>query len=1346
MRFWLFFLLPICVFAQTKQWQDITIADGLSQGMIFDLIQDRQGFLWIGTKDGLNRYDGYHFKVFTNDTYTPHSISGNTVTALFEDHHGRLWVGTEKGGLNLFDARTQRFYHCRITDDSGIHKGNYDIIFIREDPDGNIWISTYENKLFKITLPASLKKGFPPKTDFTESVEIKALPLPHVPNEQNFFGNLCFSKEGPLLLASRLSLYSIDWKKVKVIRRLQLGNPLTGTLNSLIQDSQNRLWMVDFQDIICVKNGAVIHRIPLSGKAFLRLNNTGHIIVAGVSSLWKFTPDKLLSLSALTSENAWLTDATHSLFTVTTKCIEDNRGNIWFATRGYGLRKFNPRVLMFHHYLPGYSTNQLFEDQKGNIFVRDANAYELLNKAGNSITPLKATYPELADTRNNILFMFQDKNLSYWLLQKQSILHPTILVRLSADQQLIKKYPLPASYKEATYGNQVLEDSSGVFWIGAGGGKMLKFDPVRETFDVLSYESLLPKGGGAIETFALYKDHAGVIWIGTQEGMIRMSHPLTKPTFSHYTNSATDRESLSNNFVSGMLDDPYQPERYLWVSTKGGGLDRLDRQTGKFRHFTEADGLPNKVVYGLLADENRHLWMSTNRGLAKLDLKTFQFQNFTKADGLQDDEFNTKAYGKTRSGELMFGGVNGINIFRASEIVGYSEAAPIRLFGLKVNNKTIEAGDASGLLSEDIAYTKTVEVAHDQNQITFEFGVMNLSNPQKNRFRYQLEGVEDNWVEAGTLPSANYSQLPSGSYTFRVMGTADGTSWSRPIELKLHVHPPFYRTWWSYLFYLAVVSYLGYRWYQSQLNRVRLQQQLLYKDKETERLAELDQIKTNFFTNISHEFRTPLTLILSPLEELQKETPARPVFQLMYRNAQQLLSLINQLLDLSKLEAGQMKPEVQRTELVRFFRTLAGSFSSLAETRKIPFELIQNRSSFIGLLDKDKTEKIVSNLLSNAFKFTESGKKVTLSIHYADDNRHFVIKVRDEGIGVAQENAAKIFDRFYQIDTTQHRKYEGTGIGLALVKELAEVLKGRIQVSSQEGIGTVFEVELPIDPDDQNDLPPEDTPFFAPFMVSAIQEPVSDAAQLLENILLVVDDNADIRAYIRSIFEKDYHVIEAVHGKEGIEKAIAFIPDIVISDLMMPEMDGFEFCEQLKSNEKTSHIPIVMLTAKATLEDRIEGFELGADEYLTKPFSTAEIKARVKNLIKIRDRLRALFRQNPPDIPSSPIRVHSKDAVFIQKAKAIVDRHIAESQFDITQFAREMNMAPLQLRRKLKALTNQTAIEFVRHSRLQRARELLRQKAGTVSEVAFQVGFESLSYFTKVFQETFGHSPSDLIK
>lgn len=547
------------------------------------------------------------------------------------------------------------------------------------------------------------------------------------------------------------------------------------------------------------------------------------------------------------------------------------------------------------------------------------------------------------------------------------------------------------------------------------------------------------------------------------------------------------------------------------------------------------------------------------------------------------------------------------------------------------------------------------------------------------------------------------------------------------------------------------VVFIGQIFRSVELNKMLAEQKLQFNVIQNERLKEIDNLKTNFFTNISHEFRTPLSLILSPIEDLKKKYPSESMFEPMRRNAQRLLTLINQLLDLSKLDSGQMQVNIKQNDLVSFIKVLTSSFSSFAENRKIEFVINQNRSEVIAYYDADKIEKILINLLSNAFKFTPERGKVSVFVKYSDDFEKVEISVKDSGIGISESKVKHIFDRFYQGDSTHQRNYEGSGIGLALVKEMVELHKGSINVESKEGEGTTFTVKLSINKKSwehelENNIEEFDSKNPLDFMLNEQTQPtpvVEHIPKEDDKILLIVEDNRDLRQYIRSFFENDYQIVEASDGQEGIEKALVIIPDIVISDLMMPRLDGLDFCKLLKTNEKTSHIPIVMLTAKANVESRIEGFELGADDYLTKPFNSEELLVRVRNLVAQRQLLQQKYDIQIVDLKPNEVKVSSAEEKFVLKAKGVIEKYISESEFDVEKFAEEMDMSVVVLRRKLKAITNHTVTEFVRNYRLQRAAELLSKRTGTVSEIAYQVGFESLSYFTKAFQEEFGKSPSE---
>ncbi|NEU70286.1 response regulator [Spirosoma agri] len=1363
----LLILLPVTLFAQVKGWQELTISDGLSQGMIFSIKQDQKGFIWVATKDGLNRYDGYNFTVFTHDPYNKYSLSTSACSALLVDSRDRLWIGTLNKGLNLYDDRTHRFYHIDMSDPALPDAGNYEIILLTEDPEGNIWVGTSQNKLVKITLSGALKTGFPDKANATPHVQFSrfSFPLPGVASSSSP-SHILFRANGQAVVSAARELYTLNWQHPQPTRYSQIRR--FGSLATLFKATpdgqQPDYWFGFSADTLVGWQQTNRKRIKLppakNANLYLDALDPQTVAVATPDFLWLMSPAQLYAQDQLSERNAFAV-MPPNLYGIT-KLLVDKTGNIWVGTAGYGLRKFSPRIKQFQTFLPNTSLSYVMRDRRGQIYVRNQFDYGRLDRSANRRLPLGGNTNLPAHGLQS--YLMQDRQGFFWMSVAYADAQRYELVKFSENWQRLNTYLLPPGTAFGIYGNQTREDKAGHLWIGATNGNLLRFDPASETFRVFSYQSLLPKRGADIETFSLYFDRAGTGWIGTQNGLIRADHPQTTPVFSIYKNDVDNRESLSNDFVSSCIDDPYQPDKYLWVSTKGGGLEQLDKQTrsGRFTHFTEARGLPNKVVYGILTDEFKNFWLSTNRGLAQFNPKTLTFRNYTKADGLQDDEFNTGSFVKTASGELLFGGVNGLTAFQPKDVVAtVGPVAPVHIIGLKINNEPVTVGPPDGILPESIEQTRQLDLSHTQNLLTLEFAVMDYANSAKNQYRYRLGGIDERWVEAGTNRFANYAQLPDGTYTFEVEGSIDGESWSKPVALTIRIHPPFYRTWWAYLVYALGLGFVVWQLYRFQTQRLLLEQQIDFEQQEATRLAELDALKTQFFTNISHEFRTPLTLILGPIEQAVNDYAQDARFPLIQRNANRLLSLINQLLDLSKLEANQLRPEPEPGDMAAFFRTLTSSFSSLADNRAIRFIVTQNQLAYWARFDGDQVEKITTNLLSNAFKFTTDGNEVRLNVAYEAGG--VTLQVTDTGIGIDTANLPRIFDRFYQVDSHSNRNYEGTGIGLALVNELVKVLQGTISVDSTEGIGTTFTVYLPLtmvdEPIAAESIPPlarlpREVPLPEPSVSAGFPDPDprvtnGQSATVSDNILLIIDDNADIRTFVRSIFEQEYQIVEAVDGQDGLGKATASLPDIIICDLMMPRLDGFGFCKALKNQPATSHIPVVMLTAKATVEDRIGGFELGADDYLTKPFNRAEIVARVRNLVQQRQRLYQWFSANE-QAPKANEPVGQEfvsvlltvEKQFVEQLTDVVHRHIDEPAFGVEVLAEAVNLSRSQLHRKLKVVLNTSPVNFIRKVRLARAAELLAGGEENVSQVAYAVGIDNLSYFSKVFQEQYGVLPS----
>ncbi len=1357
----LFFLicLPFVLLAQstdradgalssTKGWQELTISGGLSQGMIHDLKQDRRGFIWIATKDGLNRYDGHNVRVFTHDPYDPFSLADNVCKALLIDRKQRLWIGTEKQGLVLFDAQTERFYRIMLPSGAGASTSNPEITGLVEAPDGAIWVCAVKHQAYRITLPDTFDPKQVNSPDLSGQAQVQHVSvMGNRPKTRTMA--LSFAPNGRAWFSTYYGLFAVDHRQPTHVTQLAENVAPASDLKAMLVDAPRGYWFEVNNGHLQVWHRGVGQLIPLAGsaKAFVQLAwlDAKTIAVATVDHLWLFSPEALFRQDSLNAHNAY-TRLPPNLFYISS-ILRDKTGLIWLGTGGYGLRWFNPQVKRFTSSLPTVSLTNLLQDRRGRTYARYLDHYgELDPTTGKLRRFLPGNIHELS-LRN----LIQDRQGLFWLTLVNIQTQQHLLLKFSEDWQLLQTYNLPPGAELGFSINRTLEDRAGNLWIGTTNGKLTRFEPRTGTFRVLTYAHLLPKQGSDIETYALYQDRAGMLWIGLQQGLIQVKSPTGTPSFAIHRNDVNDRQSLSDNYVSTLADDPSEPDRHLWIGTKGGGLNRLDKQTltngpARFDHVGERDGLPNKVVYGLLPDGLGNLWLSTNRGIAQFNPKTRSFRTYTKTDGLQDDEFNTNSFVSGTAGKLLFGGVNGLTTFRPVDFRQLATTRPVaHIINLRINNKPVAVGDAEAILSAPIEQTQRLDLAHDQNLLTLEFGVMDYTNTAQNRFRYQLEGIDQDWVEAGTNRFANYAQLPNGTYTLRMMGSADGELWSEPTTLTVRVNPPFYRSWGAYLLYALVLGGLSWQGYRFQKQRWQLQQEVSLQQEESKRMAELDALKTRFFTNISHEFRTPLTLILGPLEQLVPEYAHDTRFPVLQRNAQRLLDLINQLLDLSKLEAGQLLPDPQPGDLAQFCRTLASSFQSLAESRGIPFTFEQQETSLWASFDRDKLEKIVTNLLSNAFKFTPAGRAVRMQVQYAPSVGGGPLPVRlvvqDEGIGIPPDQLTPIFDRFYQQpahapDKEFTRAYEGTGIGLALVQELVQMLDGTIQVESKEGKGTTFTVMLSVRP--------------------SVAAPAPTVAQRVTStgtggLLLIIDDNADIRAYIRSIFADDYQILEAENGQQGLELATETLPDLVICDLMMPLLDGFGFCRALKTGEVTSHIPVVMLTARATLPDRIEGFELGADDYLTKPFHADELRVRVRNLLAQRERLRQYFRQaNTVVVADDGLALAQPETVvlppaehlFIGRLTDIVQHHLDDPQFSVEQLAGEANLSRTQLHRKLKAVMDTNATQFIRDIRLARAAELLTEGEQNVTQVAYAVGFDNPSYFSKQFQERYGVLPS----
>ncbi|UCD38650.1 MAG: response regulator, partial [Fidelibacterota bacterium] len=747
-------------------------------------------------------------------------------------------------------------------------------------------------------------------------------------------------------------------------------------------------------------------------------------------------------------------------------------------------------------------------------------------------------------------------------------------------------------------------------------------------------------------------------------------------------------------------------------------------------------------------DDHGNLWLGAQNGLFKFNPTSGKLNRYTIRDGICSSGLWV-GYTSSKTGEMFWGGNNGLTIFHPDSIRDNPYLPPIVITSFKKYGREMELDTTLSLLSE-------INLKHDDKVISFEYAALNYINPDQNQYAYMLEGFDRDWVYVGNKRDVTYTNLDPGRYVFRVKGSNNDGVWNETgASIALIIPPPPWKSWWAYTLYVLAIAAAIYAAWRATLRRARTLDEMKLRRMEAEKLQEMDQLKSRFFANISHEFRTPLTLILGPIDKLLsriEDNESRQELSLMKKHARRVLDLVTQLLDLSRLEADRMKLQASRQNVITLLKGLVQSFASLADRQAITLTFSAESEDVQAYVDKDAMVKIMNNLLSNAFKFTESGGEISVNVATNRESDlsadgEVVVAISDTGCGIPVDRQDKIFDRFYQVDSSTTREGEGTGIGLALTRELVELHKGSIEVNSREAEGTTFTVRLPLGSAhlsaleivEASELLEEVVPSDMTLADEEESKPPTTRKSL--PLVLIVEDNADVRSYIRSYLDEEYRCYEATDGEHGLSQAIKHMPDLILSDIMMPQMDGVELCRRIKTDERTSHIPVILLTAKADMDSKLEGLETGADDYLAKPFEAAELQARIRNLIEQRRRLRKQFDRKTTLRPKD-ITVTSLDERFLQRALDAVEMHISDAKFDVKEFSKAVGMSRTNLHYKLRALTGQSTSEFIRTQRMIRAAQLLRQNFGNVTEVAFEVGFSNPSYFTECFKKHFGQPPS----
>ena len=1336
---------PASGIGQAIGYETISLGQGLSQGMVHDVLQDRDGFLWIATKDGLNRYDGYDFKVFTHDPYDPHSISANNLSCLFEDSRGRLWIGTENRGLNLYVKTSGRFVRILAGREGVPGLSGTRIGRIGEDSAGNILVATVGGGLNVL----AVGDDFPADP---AALSIRHLALPGNPD---ILG---------LALDGKRRAWVGTWHKIFLFdpdrMTFSLAHEGIG-FERWCQDGDGALWLGREEAKPRWFDGTRI--IELSDFDY----RTRGYQIDHQGRLWIALADGLYVLDLNREHPAKGTYRPSVRRPVVQSLLGnleiDRSGQLWAGTRGFGLIKINPGKPVFHHQGEGNSFSHIVPDPSGTLIrhVFGRNRWMAVHEGIMDTVPLGDLFihqapAHLLITRNGVYWgRFFDKGADH-----------TDIEAFDPASGRHRSLTLDGAFDETA---PALEDRYGNIWMAGMDGLLVRIDPVTFNVEYYNYHpeaSILASG---LLSTTLYEDKAGRIWIGSQGGFAIASFNgprNTDPKFETFANNPTNRNSLNCDYVSCFLEDPGQPDRFMWIATKGGGINKFDYRDSRFVHYNMEDGLPNNVIYGLLPDKAGNIWGSSNKGIFCMspEGEEYMIRNFSPEDGLQSDEFNSNSFLSLPDGRLLFGGVNGLNVFLPEEVLTEDFQPNVFITKILVNSREVHPDSTSAVLDGTIETARAITLAADQDILTLEFAALDFTSPRHNQYRYQLIGADEAWVDAKTRRTATYLHLRPGHYTFRVQGTNSRGIWSPNVaELAIRVLPPWWRTWWAYAAYILVFGIalrLAFRFY---LHRGQLQSRLAFETREAERVKELDAVKTQLYTNITHEFRTPLTIILGMARQAHEKTEGsvRNSLEMIMRNGQNLLRLVNDMLDLSRLDSGKMALQPVRGDVVEFLRYLFESYYSLGASRNIQLHFLSELDRLPFVYDAEKLRQIVSNLLTNAIKFTPAGGHVYFALGLREGDVHgtsLVMKVKDTGIGIAEEKLPYIFDRFYQANAGTTSKNEGSGIGLALTRELIRLMDGEITARSPAPgttKGTEFTVTLPVLPDDgapdaagPQEISAEPTGLPAMAGTTAMTQGAVEDVSVDSPRLLLVEDNADVVAYIAGCLA-DFSLMVAQDGQEGLDMASAHIPDLIVSDVMMPRMDGFEFCRKLKADERTSHIPIIILTARADLASKLEGIDIGADAYLEKPFYPEELLLRIRKLLELRRLLHHHYRKTAglngeitadatPVVEAPP----AEDA-FILRAREIVERHLANYDFNVEQFCREMLLSHSQLHRKLDALTGLSAVQFIRSIRLRRAKELLEDPERSITAVAFDSGFQDPGYFSRVFKQAFGVTPNE---
>jgi signal transduction histidine kinase/ligand-binding sensor domain-containing protein/CheY-like chemotaxis protein len=1341
----------------------ITVKEGLSSNTVNAIIKDNNGLMWFGTTNGLSKYDGSNFTIYRHQQGDNTSLPSNEVLTLFVDHSGKLWVGTAGGGLCYYNQKFDRFEKYK-GDGRWKEAPTISARAITEDHNGNLWVGTYGDlRMFELKTGrcTRLPMSFPKIADAGSFVVISLL--------EDSRNNMWVGTNNGVYV------YNSNQRKFKRFAHDQ-ADPTSlsnNVIKSIAEDSNRNIWLGTFDGLNKqVSPGKfVAYKCVTSVKNSLSNNAVFSLSASKEGSLWIGTEDGVNIFDLPSGKFKQLRPNPRNIFSLKSKSIRsfflDPEGIYWVGTFGGGVSKFNKHLSLFNlkqsnpfdpNGLAAPFVTSFAEHKNGNIFVgTDGGGLELFDSNTGLFTPYKLISKLDGAATATILSMHVDKNGLLWAgTYHHGVFH------IDPRDKTIGQLTNAGTSKGPGRNDitSITEDRQGRLWFGTLGYGIDIYDPVTRVRSKLNrnasvgFKSNLPLNDfiAAMVTSA----KTGDIWIGSSGTGIAL-YRSSDGTVSHYTNA---NSGLVNDVVSTLL---ITKDDTLWAGTNDG-ISYFDAKANRFRSIKESQGLTNGFIKSIVEDDTGLLWISTDRGIGSFDRTKRIFRNFTVENGVQQGSFLPGAAIKTANGDLYFGGQDGFNYFNPQKLAPSPVPGKVIFSGLKVNNLPVIPASTSAI-TQQIGNAKEITLEYGEN-FSINYVAVDYTSPKQNLYAYKLSGFDKGWNFVNKTRTANYTNLDPGSYVFQVMSSKSENSWNNASsQIKVIVLPPFWRTAYAYALYLlAAVSILllirrqGIRKLRNEFEATqeKLQaKQLIERERlEAERLHELDQVKIKILTDLSHEFRTPISLILAPVDRLMNHGFEGEDFgqlKMINRNAKRLLNLVNELLDFRKMEERELKLNLAPGDIIRFIIECSESFRDIADNKQITFNIESTQKVWTTQFDCDKMERVVLNLLSNAFKFTPRGGCVTIKINISNADElqpTLTLTISDTGIGVAENDIDKIFDRFYQSAQKSSIMNQGTGIGLSITKEFVELHGGSICAKSTRDKGSDFIITMPLLPaiefaeEPEVDLHQSDNQVYETIEALSLEDPTESTSNMAT--VLLVEDNDEFRYYLANHLKQYFRILEAADGKQGWQKALSAHPDLIVSDVGMPHVNGIELSKKIKSDKRTCHIPVILLTAMAKEEEQLKGLRSGANDYLTKPFNFQILYTKICNLLIMSNSLKETYSKHI-QFQVNQIETESADVKLMNKIMECIENGLNDPDLSVEKLSKYVGMSRGSLYNKLLELSGYTPVEYIRLVKLEKAAALLETSDYNVAQIAYMTGFGTPSYFSRTFKGKYGLLPSEYL-